>query len=85
MPLYTYKCYSCKTIFDVRHGMFFESQRCVKCYSEDVFRLPSEITTTKINNQNKESNKPGKIVDEYIEETKKAIKEEKKKLSSEEI
>ena len=42
MPLYTYKCHSCRAIFDVRHGMFFEDQRCVKCHSDDVFRLPSE-------------------------------------------
>ena len=85
MPLYTYKCYSCRAIFDVRHGMFFENQRCVKCHSEDVFKLPSEITTSKPENEMKAPNKPGQIVDEYIKETRKAVKEEKKKLSSEEI
>ena len=85
MPLYTYKCYSCRAIFDVRHGMFFENQRCIKCHSDDVFRMPSQITTSKTDDHKKAASKPGKIVDDYIKETKKAIKEEKKKMSSEEI
>ena len=84
MPLYTYKCHSCRAVFEVRHGMFFEEQRCVKCYSDDVFRLPSEVSVPRKEDNNKTS-APGKIVDKYIEDTKREIKEEKKKLSSKEL
>lgn len=83
MPVYCYKCESCKAVFEVRHGMFFESQRCIKCHSDEVFRVPSEIvlTTTK----EETSKKPGKIVDEYIKEAAEEIKREKKRLQSEEL
>ena len=71
MPLYAYRCRDCKTVFEVRHGMFFESQKCTNCYSEDVFRLPSisEIKKPVLN----QPDKPGKIVDKYIQDTKKEV------------
>ena len=84
MPIYSYKCEQCKAIFDVRHGMFFESQRCIKCYSDEVYRIPNEINLPSDKNSNSPS-KPGKIVDKYIEEAKEEIKKEKKRLKSEEM
>lgn len=83
MPLYVYSCDDCKHKFEIRHGMFFESQRCVKCHSEFVFKVPSigesAPTTTS------SDPKVGKVVDKYIEDAKNDIKKEKKKLSSEEL
>ena len=79
MPIYTYKCHTCREIFDVRHGMFFEGQRCTKCHSDDVFRLPSLSEKQVVS----DSKKTGKVVKDYIEKTKKEIKDYKKNLSKE--
>ena len=82
MPVYCYKCEDCRTSFEVRHGMFFEGQKCIKCYSSNVFREPnigskkSTGTTTAT---------PGKIVDKYIKEAKEEVRAEKQKLKSEEM
>lgn len=82
MPMYAYKCTDCKKTFEIRHGMFFESQRCIHCYSEDVFRLPS-LSERKTTKQGPKVS--GKVVDQYISDVKKEIKQEKKKLKEEEL
>ena len=68
--------------FEVRHSMNFEDQKCIKCNSSDVFKIPS---LGKINNIAPSTPKVGKIVDEYIRDVKKEIDKEKKKLKSEEM
>tara|TARA_B100000282_G_C31729817_1_gene490357 strand:- start:1699 stop:1962 length:264 start_codon:yes stop_codon:yes gene_type:complete len=86
VPVYAYKCYSCKHEFEVRHGMFFESQRCIKCYSDDIQRLPTEIYVEKNKqNSNTSANPPGKLVDQFIEDVKKEVKQEKENLKKQEI
>ena len=82
MPLYCYRCRHCRRSFEVRHGMFFENQRCIHCNSEDVFREPQGHLQKK---ETVNGKKPGKIVDKYIEDVKSEIKKEKEKLRSEEI
>ena len=63
--------------------MFFEGQKCIHCYSDDVFRLPQGVSSKgKTHNM---PSKPGKIVDKYIKEVKQEIKKEKEKLRSEEL
>ena len=84
MPMYSYKCESCRHQFDVRHGMFFEDQRCVKCNSDEVFRLPG-LSERQSSTPTNTSNKPGKIVKDYIEKTKEEVKQYKKTLSDEEL
>ena len=81
MPVYVYRCRSCKQTFEKRHGMFFEQDRCILCSSEDIYKVPSIQSQIK----KTENTKPGKIVDQYIKDAKKEIKQEKKRLSSEEI
>jgi putative FmdB family regulatory protein len=87
MPTYAYKCHACRSVFEVRHGMFFEDQRCVKCSSEDVQRMPSEISIGKQTDpiDSSSTKKTGQVVDKFIEDTKKEIKKEKSRLKSEEI
>ena len=80
MPTYLYKCDDCKRSFEVRHGMFFEDQKCVHCYSSEVFKVPSIQQSIKKNTQTK----TGAVVDKYIKDVKKEISDEKKKLKSEE-
>ena len=84
MPLYCYKCHDCKRSFEVRHGMFFENQRCIHCHSDDIFKVP-DLQYTNIKNAKNIKTRPGKIVDKYIEDAKKEIKKEKKKFKSEEM
>ena len=85
MPVYTYRCQNCSKIFDVRHGMFFEHQRCTSCASEDVFRLPPAGLTGISEKKEESTSKPGKVVDQYIKDAKEEVKREKKKLKSEEM
>ena len=80
MPAYLYKCHQCKRTFEVRHGMFFEGQRCIHCYSSEVFKVPSIQQSIKKDDKTK----TGDIVDKYIKDVKKEISDEKKKLKSEE-
>tara|TARA_B100001094_G_C17817093_1_gene616642 strand:- start:155 stop:403 length:249 start_codon:yes stop_codon:yes gene_type:complete len=82
MPVYCYECRDCRKVFEVRHGMFFEEQRCVSCFSEDVFRKPS-LNQKSVSHKSTE--KTGKVVDKYIEDAKSEIKKEKQRLKSEEL
>lgn len=83
MPVYCYRCDDCKKDFEKRHGMFFEGQRCIFCMSENVFRLPFGGNAENINIEEKQ--KTGDIVNKYIKDTKKEIKEYKKNLKKEEL
>ena len=85
MPLYSYECRSCKKVFDVRHGMFFEEQRCIHCYSDEVYRLPNNITLSSVKQGVHLDKKPGKIVEEFIKETKEEVKKEKHNMKAEEL
>ena len=52
-------------------------EKCVECNSENIFKVPSiQSSTTPLNLQKK----TGKIVDDYIRDTKKEIKSEKDKM-----
>lgn len=79
MPVYCYGCSDCDYRFETRHRMSFEGQSCLECDSENVFKIPSISTPRK----DFRHQKPGKIVDEYIEDTKSIIKKEKKTMISE--
>lgn len=82
MPLYCYQCRDCEHSFEVRHSMSFEKQECLQCQSINVFKIPS-LSEVKVN-ANLPS-KAGKVVDEYIRDTKKEIRKEKQKLRSQEL
>jgi len=84
MPIYFYKCHSCKKDFETRHGMFFEDQRCIFCNSDDVQRIPREVLL-KPKKIPAQPTRPGKVVDEYIRDTKREIKKEKEKLKRKEL
>ena len=82
MPLYCYKCKACGFSFEVWHSMKFDDQLCTKCNSRNIFRIPSLPENIAFNKSDK---KVGKVVNDYIEKTKKEIKKEKIKLKSEEL
>ena len=62
-----------------------EQEMCTLCGSESIFRVPS-LSDVKIPRHLDYAHKsPGKIVDQYIIDTKKQIKKEKDKLRKEEL
>jgi putative FmdB family regulatory protein len=82
MPVYCYSCNECGADFEVRHSMSFEDQRCTSCDSPDVFKVPA-LSLSKASKFG--SSRPGKIVDEYIQDVKKELRTEKKNLKAEEL
>tara|TARA_B100000427_G_C15509492_1_gene595521 strand:+ start:857 stop:1105 length:249 start_codon:yes stop_codon:yes gene_type:complete len=82
MPVYHYKCSDCEHEFEVKHRMSFEEQKCIKCFSSSVFKKPSLSERIVYQPTNKRA---GKVVDKYIDDVKKEVKDEKRRLSSEEI
>ena len=84
MPIYCYKCNSCEERFEVKHSMSFNEQKCLYCESIDIFRIPS-IQTNRTNISYTDASQPGKIVNEYIESTRKELNKEKQKLKKEEF
>tara|TARA_R100000005_G_scaffold96598_2_gene84955 strand:+ start:3540 stop:3788 length:249 start_codon:yes stop_codon:yes gene_type:complete len=82
VPVYCYKCSECKEEFEARHSMSFEGQACPACNSTNVFKIPSLSIEahTRIH-----TSRVGKIVDSYISEVKKEIKQEKKDLKNREL
>ena len=84
MPKYCYKCKKCGSTFEIRHSMDFEDQRCIECDSKLVFRVPSLSNSTRQISSTR-TQRPGQIVDEYIQSTKQEIKKEKNKLKTEEL
>ena len=79
MPMYCYRCKKCHVEFEVWHSMSYNDQKCLECESSQIFIIPS-LTEKILVNRTK---KPGKVVNNFIEDTKKEIKKEKKKLKSE--
>ena len=75
MPRYVYRCGKCKGSFVTVHGIMEDQDHCELCYeSSCVGRIPQMPTVKVVREES------GKLVREYIEDTKKELKEEKKRL-----
>ena len=80
MPLYSYRCLDCESIFEVRHSYKDKFKYCIKCSSDKIQKyLASPLKKIPKNNTNK--NTTGDLVDQTIEETRHEIKKDKKQLS----
>ena len=82
MPTYVYSCSDCKIEFEIRHSMSFDEQRCIECGSENTFKIP-HLQSKKSSISSKI--KAGKVVDSFIEDAKKEVKQEKLKLKSKQL
>ena len=82
MPVYIYRCRSCKKEFEAKHSMSFDEQKCISCDSADVFKIPSLNIE---HHRRIHTNRAGRIVDKYIKETKETIKKEKTDLRKMEV
>ncbi len=79
MPKYVYKCKKCEDVFETSHSMSERLTDCEKCNSIDVLiKVPHSFAV-----KFKENN-VGKIVDEHIEEAKREVEEEKRRLTQQE-
>ena len=77
MPTYKYHCDSCGSYFEEFHLMSETVDVCSKCGSNDVKRILSN-TINISRKKPHEKRKPGTLVNEYIEQVKDELKEEKK-------
>jgi len=81
MPIYSYYCGECKKDFEMFHMMSETCEICDLCEtSGSVQRIPSTIGGFKF----VDSNAPGKVVKEFIKNSKQDLKEEKKILKTQE-
>lgn len=64
--------------------MSFEDQKCVLCESQNVFKVP-HISISEATPRSSTKIRTGKIVDDYIEETREIIKKEKSDLRKREL
>ena len=77
MPKYSYSCNECESQYEIWHGMTEEHTNCLFCGEEAVTRIPSLLGEIKINTT---PQKVGDVVNKTIEDTKKEVKEYKRKL-----
>ena len=84
MPTYCYQCNGCGKMFEVKHKMSEQVEKCLHCESADIFKVPV-FEYTNAGKEAHKSSQPGKIVDKYISDTKKEIEKDKKILKSKEL
>ena len=82
MPRYCYKCDRCKETFEINHGMFFEQERCIKCHAYGQLTKIPNFTIKKPAKEVLEK-RVGTVVDEFIEDAKKDLKQQRKELKTE--
>jgi len=82
VPRYAYRCEHCKEVFEINHGMFFEQERCIKCNtSGSLVKVPD--FTIKKQLEKPTSKRVGAVVDEFIKDAKKDLKQQRKELKTE--
>lgn len=77
MPKYNYSCSECGNDFEVYHSMFETIERCTVCGALEITRKPSSFFASA------NPSKAGALVKEHIEETKREVREEKRRLTEE--
>jgi putative FmdB family regulatory protein len=75
MPVYTYRCKCCEQQFDTFHDMSTRLTDCEKCGKVNCLKklLSASITVSEKDNS-------GRLVKNYIEETKEALKEQSRSV-----
>ena len=83
MPTYAYLCTDCDKQFEKFHSMSETLEECVFCTSPKIKKVWNGGINLK-KNKNFGSPKPGKIVRQYIEDTRKEVSEDKERLKKSE-
>ncbi len=83
MPKYTYRCNKCEVVVEIRHMMDEICEDCEKCSSKKTLKkIPSIPLIMKKITQKK--SKTGEITNDFIEESRKELEEEKTALKGKE-
>ena len=84
MPRYTYDCSACNKQFDISHGMFHEQNQCIECKRIDTLtKIPSFRLKRNTGPVDGPQAPVGKVVDEFIKDAKKDLKQQRKDLKTE--
>ena len=76
MPRYTYRCKACLEYFEVSHSISDKLTNCDCGVKGSLTRVPS----VPFHVSSKEQKKPGRLVKEFIEDSKRDVEEYKKEL-----
>ena len=77
MPRYKYFCQDCDSHFMIFHSMSEKQDNCIQCLSENVSKALT--TPSFVENQKETKEKVGNLTVRHIEESRRALKEEKRK------
>ena len=80
MPKYVYKCKKCDSYFEIVHGMNETHNLCLECGDRDNLIKVPQMPFVHKQLRTKANSKPCKIVKEHIEQAKKEVSEQKRKL-----
>ena len=80
MPRYTYRCDVCKKYFEVSHSISKKLTDCICGEEGSLTRIPSLPFRVSVKG---DKPKPGQVVKEFIEDSKKEISDYKKEISHE--
>ncbi len=80
MPIYVYECLDCLGEWKENHLMNETVEECYWCMSQNVHRKPTNFS---FNTEKKEKTKKvGDLTNEFIENSKQDLKNQKKELDS---
>ena len=82
MPRYDYKCGECGVESTISHSIHDKLTYCGECKTEKaLFRMVSDFNTTGLGTKTVETKqKPGKVVNEFIEKTKREVFDYKRSM-----
>ena len=78
MPIYVYQCIDCSSEWKESHGMTEDAESCTRCESQNIHRVPSNFVN--LSKKSDVKRKVGDITNEFIEESKKSLRGQKKEL-----
>ena len=82
MPKYFYSCDNYGHEYKTYHGINEVLKDCPECNMEALIRVP-QLTHTNLAGDSNKPSRPGRIVDQFIKDSKQELKIEKQKLASE--
>ena len=80
MPIYVYQCGDCLGEWKENHLMGEKVEECPWCSSKNIGRKPSEFSYNA--NKKQKKKKIGDLTNEYIENSKEDLKNQRKELDS---
>ena len=83
MPRYAYRCGECDNLFEIFHSIKDKLETCQEC-SGSLNRVPSQTFIGLTQPTKSIEHKVGDLVKDHIEEARRELRKEQKRISSEE-